>query len=212
MSYHAYILVGQPQARQSVLERVLVGVPKHNQIALEPESDSGQIMIDQIRGLVKRLNLRPWAGQYQAAIIDAPLLSRPAQVALLKTLEEPPRQTRIILTTSSLDYLLPTIISRCRVLKSLPAGPKDSKLAGQLTFGQLKALSLVKRLNLAKDLSGRQDLAIILDSWILELRPSQDLLEINSLYLKLLLELKRLIAQNVNRRIALESLLVKISL
>ena len=58
--------------------------------------------------------IRPYSSKYKIYIIaDADLMSVEAQNALLKTIEEPPEYAVIILLTSNIDALLPTIQSRC---------------------------------------------------------------------------------------------------
>ncbi len=74
--------------------------------------------IDVIRHfLIKDVALRPGRGRAKVFIVDeAELLHIGAQNALLKTLEEPPEHSYIILISSSADSLLPTTHSRCQVL------------------------------------------------------------------------------------------------
>lgn len=67
-----------------------------------------------IRDTQKKLYLKPIRGQKKAIVIlHADSLSIPAQNALLKSLEEPPTSTYIILTAKQDSFLLPTILSRC---------------------------------------------------------------------------------------------------
>ena len=76
------------------------------------------ITIDQVRGLQRRLATRPTLGSRRAIIID-PMddLEKNAANCLLKSLEEPPPGTFFLLVTHRLGRLLPTIRSRCRVLR-----------------------------------------------------------------------------------------------
>lgn len=87
-------------------------------ILLESPSSIG---IGQVRQLQKGLALKPYSSPVKTVLIrEAERLTIPAQNALLKTLEEPPPNSLIILTTSKADLLLPTIVSRCQLIK-LPA-------------------------------------------------------------------------------------------
>jgi len=75
---------------------------------------SRDIRIEQIRSLGERLSFRPLEAKHKVALlVNAHAMNPPAQNALLKTLEEPPRDTILVLITSALDKLLPTIRSRC---------------------------------------------------------------------------------------------------
>jgi DNA polymerase-3 subunit gamma/tau len=70
--------------------------------------------IDEVRSLKERVNLSPTFGRYRVFIIDeSHMLTQEAFNALLKTLEEPPQRTVIILATTDPQKLPLTIISRC---------------------------------------------------------------------------------------------------
>ena len=72
-----------------------------------------EILIDQIKQIQQQINLRPYEAKYKVfCISDADLMNEESQNALLKTLEEPPVKSIIILTTSKPHGLLPTVISR----------------------------------------------------------------------------------------------------
>lgn len=78
------------------------------------------ILIGDIRELQRKLHLKPYQAGFKVALIfEAQRLTLPAQQSLLKILEEPPAASVIILTSPARENLLPTIISRCRLI-SLP--------------------------------------------------------------------------------------------
>lgn len=81
-------------------------------------SDEGEsIKIEQIREIITRLQMTKQA-QYKLLLIKgAERLTPEAANCLLKTLEEPPPNTLIIMTTSNIREILPTIISRVRLIK-----------------------------------------------------------------------------------------------
>lgn len=79
------------------------------------------ITVDQVRGLIGRMQMTLSLGHWRVAIIDAiDDLEPGAANALLKTLEEPPAQTIFMLVSHSPGRLLPTIRSRCRMLRFAP--------------------------------------------------------------------------------------------
>lgn len=91
---------------------------------IEPEE--GIIKVDVIRNLKQRLFLTTLEATLKIAIInDAHTLHLSAANALLKTLEEPPSNTLIILITSSPYKLLRTILSRCQKLTFSPLTSSD---------------------------------------------------------------------------------------
>lgn len=76
------------------------------------------ITVDQIRGLQQSLTTRPGVSNRRAIIIDsADDLERGGANALLKSLEEPPVGTFFFLISHASDKLLPTIRSRCQILR-----------------------------------------------------------------------------------------------
>lgn len=83
--------------------------------------DAKSVKIDDIRNLQKEANLRPYEGKIKVFIIDnAHNLTPEAANALLKVLEEPPKDSLIILISSKVPVLFKTIISRCQILKFYP--------------------------------------------------------------------------------------------
>lgn len=85
------------------------------------EVEDKTIKVDHVRELEAVLRLRPLEGPRKVLIIpDAHRMNPAAQNALLKTLEEPPGQAHLILTTSRLKAMLPTVISRCQRVPFAP--------------------------------------------------------------------------------------------
>lgn len=75
------------------------------------------ISIDEIRNLQKKLILKPFIEREKICLVkEAQNLTTEAQNALLKTLEEPPPDCLIVLSTPNTNLLLPTIISRCQIV------------------------------------------------------------------------------------------------
>jgi DNA polymerase-3 subunit delta' len=82
---------------------------------------SGAIKLDDLRAAFERVHLRPFAARVQVAVIlDADRLTDESANSLLKTLEEPPSATRFVLTTTEPAHCLPTIVSRCQVVRFRP--------------------------------------------------------------------------------------------
>ncbi|MFH1540901.1 MAG: hypothetical protein ABID79_03495 [Elusimicrobiota bacterium] len=86
-------------------------------VTIVSQEEKTSIAIDQIREMIKDLQFRPIMGGYNVRIIDnAHLMQKDASNALLKTLEEPPENTVIVLVTSIPKSLPSTIISRCAII------------------------------------------------------------------------------------------------
>ena len=129
---------------------------------LLPGGASDQVRIEAVRQLLGRFALRPFNAAVQVALIDgAHRLTEEAANALLKALEEPSRSARFLLTTSRLADCLPTIVSRCQLVRCgpLPADvvrhlltdlygcdPRTAEAAGHLSAGSAsRALELAGR-------------------------------------------------------------------
>jgi DNA polymerase-3 subunit delta' len=105
----------------------------HPDVVLIEFTGVKNIKVDQVREEIEeKLYLRPFEGRYKIVIVDeAERMNHNAQNAFLKTLEEPPRDSVIILLSSRPESLLPTLRSRCQtvVFNPLP----EEIVAGLLT-------------------------------------------------------------------------------
>lgn len=120
---------------------------------LEPEGTS--IKIERVRDMVREIVGRPFEGRARAFVVDqAHLLTEQAQNALLKSLEEPPATSHVMLVTGAPQALLTTIRSRCQTLRlgGLPESvveaflqerqgldPEEARLRAALADGSLSA-------------------------------------------------------------------------
>ena len=101
----------------------------------DPEKTSNkQVMyhIDRMKEeVVRPMTFHPGEGDYKIALLtDAEYMNTSAANAFLKVLEEPPSQTVFILTSSRVDQMLPTIVSRCQKVRFDPLSPRA--IAGAL--------------------------------------------------------------------------------
>ncbi len=84
----------------------------------KPYETKRNISVAQIRGMQQRLTTRPTLGSRRVIIVDpADDMEASASNALLKSLEEPPQGTFFLLVANRPSRLLPTIRSRCRVMR-----------------------------------------------------------------------------------------------
>ena len=90
-------------------------------LSFKKDTKSQFIKVDQVRELAQQAQFRPYEGRRRVFIIDdAEWLRHEAANSLLKTLEEPPDTTLIILITEKPFSLLDTIRSRCLMLSFAP--------------------------------------------------------------------------------------------
>lgn len=130
-------LVAEPDIRQLADHpdiALLTHLPKDDKEARKREEGKPfqtrrNITVDQIRAMQRRLTTRPTLGSRRVIIIDpADDMEKGASNALLKSLEEPPGGTFFLLVAHRPSRLLPTIRSRCRVLRFAPLNDRDLAL------------------------------------------------------------------------------------
>src|SRR5262249_24520648 len=123
---HAYLITGAPGSGKEVLAAELAslvnGTPTKDVFSAKareifvarPESKSRRIVTAQIRALEHALQMRAANGRRKVAIIsDADRLQTEAANAFLKTLEEPPKDSLLLLLSALPEALPDTILSRC---------------------------------------------------------------------------------------------------
>jgi len=146
---HAYVIEGSPrgnalQFAESFLKLLfcaaaekpcnmcnncrLIESHKHvDTLWLEPQSKARQIKADEVRGLVRRMTQTSFEGGWKAGVLlAADCMNTNSANALLKTLEEPPPKSLLLLVTDSPQSLLPTILSRCQKIVLSDEGSSSS--------------------------------------------------------------------------------------
>jgi len=84
------------------------------------------LRVEQMRQIEKEANFRPFEGKARVFLIDeADKLNDASANALLKVLEEPPKTSHLILITARPAMLLPTILSRCQMIRFSPLTPDE---------------------------------------------------------------------------------------
>src|SRR5713101_546475 len=141
---HAYCLtgeegIGKTTVARALAEELLLGEGQPSRLEVHPDFWSDDrpeaISIDEIRfhpergaptheqSLQQFLSLKPFVASGRVAILaNAERMTEAAQNCLLKTLEEPPPNTVLVLTTAYPDHLLPTCLSRCQLFALSPVG------------------------------------------------------------------------------------------
>src|SRR2546425_12459723 len=139
---HAYCLtgeegIGKTAVARALAEELLLSEGQPLRLEVHPDFSSDDrpeaISIDEIRfhpergaptheqSLQQFLSLKPFVAPLRVALLaNAERMTEAAQNCLLKTLEEPPPNTVLVLTTAYPDHLLPTCLSRCQILQLAP--------------------------------------------------------------------------------------------
>src|SRR5512147_1512654 len=93
---------------------------------IQADSEGGTLKVDQIREARRTLTLKPYQSKFRVSIfLRFQEANDNAANALLKTLEEAPSYAVLILTADNPEQLLPTIVSRCEVLRLRPLRVED---------------------------------------------------------------------------------------
>lgn len=182
---HAYIVVGSPRGNASEFVEAFIQflfcrekqkpcgtcaecrrVQEHvhpDVLWFGPESKARRIIIGEdeeegIRKVNRFVSLSPYSGQRKVAVIlEADRMNDAAANAFLKTLEEPPASSLLLLITNAVQHLLPTIVSRCQrivlsaaqdedgpwrpaLLDVLRRGPPMDSIEALIQSGRLKTI------------------------------------------------------------------------
>jgi len=198
---------------------------------LEIGKDNSAIKIEQIRQLKQKLSLKSFSGTKKATIIwNAENLTVEAQNTCLKILEEPPLDTVILLTTTNENLLLPTIISRCEVIRIKNYSPRGeagelgirSKDKSTTSVENIQRMDTGERFALAEQLCKKldkdeklEDVRRRVEKWLDDLIEEihSEIIGASAVeplpkQIKSTLLAKRQIKQNLNMRLVLENLLI----
>jgi DNA polymerase-3 subunit delta' len=117
---------GQPCLDCKTCQRI--GAMQHPDLSVVQAEHEGEVLrIDQVRDLQHSLALAPYEARYRVALLlRFEEAHASAANAMLKTLEEPPAQVVVLLTAMSAESLLPTIVSRCEVIRLRPLSLEDT--------------------------------------------------------------------------------------
>jgi len=191
------------------------GISTFDTLEVEPEkkdkNSKEEINVKAIRELIRQINLTPAHGSGKLAIIKgADKLNIEAANTLLKTLEEPPKSATIILLSSNL-HLLPTILSRCQIIRfddTLTEADEEVLTDfRQAIVGGIKELFVsAEKMSVENGLEER--LNVIIASLRKQLFDDPNPKKIR--IIKLIFEAKRKLKITTNKRLVLENLLLNI--
>jgi DNA polymerase III subunit delta' len=139
---HAYLISGPLGSGKQMLAAELASLVNATKVTdvfsakareifiARPESKSRRIIVEQIRDLEHALQMRASNGRRKVVIIsDADRLQPQAANAFLKTLEEPPKDSLLLLLSALPEALPETILSRCITIPLAPDDQRQAKAA-----------------------------------------------------------------------------------
>jgi len=223
---HSFLIVSKN--RQTAIDYAF-GLCKKNQI---DKFDSGlltfekAIGIEDIRNFLKQVILKPIRSKTKAVVLDGSKgLTTEAQNALLKILEVPPDNTIIYITVPNKNLVLPTVLSRCKIIE---LKDKSIDLSKQETTQYLNILvslpssGIGEKLKLAQDIAKNKDevipwlerIILVARKVLIENIKNKNDPYLISQYLNILVSINKthviLKTTNVNPRLALENLFLNL--
>lgn len=171
--------------------------------------EESKLGVEQAKLLRSHLSIKPLTAKGRAVVITCSQnLNHVAQTSLLKTLEEPPENSIILLGANSEDDLLPTVVSRCHIVRLNHAKQEEENQA-ELTkdIEKLISSSIVERFQFIEKLEKKEELLDALLYFFSErVKKDSDLLE----FTKELVQAERWKKANVNIRSILEYLMLRL--
>jgi len=210
LNSHAYLLVGDSKTLDGQLNKIIeyLKIKTTDILEISPQDKkNGEITISLMRELKKDLS-RSAIGQRLVIIKDADKLNPEAANSFLKTLEEPPKNTIIILLSETTE-LLATITSRCQVYQ-FPNTKINFQLLSKNDIEKIVQMTIRERFDLAdKAAKGGlapqyiDDLTLYFHQKFLTNSAATDILN-------RLVEAKKRLSANVSSRIILENIFLNL--
>lgn len=212
---HSFLITSKNKQKAKEYTYKLCIDEKIDPIDINLNSFEKAVGIEDIRNIQKKIILKPFKSKTKAIIIESyEGITTESQNALLKILEEPPANTIIIISISNKKLLLPTILSRCKIIEL-----SDEKLIlsnDEITQLHNYLITVFRsgvgdKLKLAQDIARNKDevlpwlekMAIFVREKLIENPREVKYLNFLKSLQKTYVTLK---STNVNQRIALENL------
>ncbi|KKQ74496.1 MAG: hypothetical protein US94_C0003G0014 [Berkelbacteria bacterium GW2011_GWB1_38_5] len=198
---HAYIIFGKVDI--ALIAKILT-VNTADLIELK----ENPVKIDHIRELIHWITLKPHSSKNKLAVIhNIENLTLDAANCLLKTLEEPPSCSIIIMTAAKKEKILPTIESRCQ--KLYQKNEDEVEIGDFVDFKKIGQMSIKERFDYANKLSENPDLNKIIDLWEKSFREELLAGHDKKTVLKEIVKARGLLLTNTSVKLLLENLLLK---
>lgn len=204
---HAYLVLG-PIEVEEVRNFLKVQIPDLLLLQDNP------IKIDHIRQLIHWAHIKPHSSPKKLIIIlNIENMTIDAANCLLKILEEPPASNIIFLQSLKKEKILPTIVSRCQIVRERGLKSKDEQTDGFMSVLELSKMSLADRFeyinNFLKDEGSKEKVAALVNFWEAELREKLLKGEDCRLLLKRVSEARSLLFSNTSVKLLLENIILE---
>lgn len=197
---HAYLVIGS-----IVIEEInkVLKVSNPDMLIIEEIP----IKIEVIKKLNHWVSIKPHSSTHKLIVIkNFETITLDAANTLLKMLEEPPPDTIFILQAEKIEKVIPTIQSRCQIIKEKFV--EDDVPENYFSYEELSAKSIWEKFSYADKIYQSPDLTIIINLWEEELRKQ---LKENKNVLRVLSDLettRRLLSTNTSVKLLIENILL----
>lgn len=167
------------------------------------------IKISHVRELVSWLYLKPHSSPKRIAVLyHAELMTTEAANSLLKVLEEPPEYAILILQAMRKETILPTILSRCQIIRQQKSADENS-LQDYISVEKIADMPVIDRFNLVNQIVEQKKVDQFINFWEKEIR--RDLLHGRDTrrILENISHTRSLLLTNTSVKLLLENLVLK---
>lgn len=211
----SFLIIGKPIVKAKNFALEFCQKEKINKFDINLIESEKAIGIAQVREFQKKIYLKPFKSDKKAVILNTEFgITTESQNALLKVLEEPPKNTIIIILAKSAEEILPTIVSRCKlVLLDKEIYAQKSLEGFEKIMLSLKEKGVGEKLKLAQDNGKDKETALLFIEGLLI--ASESLLKNNHFEFlnsakKLQLAYTEIKSTNANLRLVMENLFLNI--
>ncbi|KKQ18830.1 MAG: polymerase III, delta prime subunit protein [Berkelbacteria bacterium GW2011_GWA1_36_9] len=171
--------------------------------------DENPIKIDHVRALISWMYLKPHSSALKLAVLSGvENMTTQAANSLLKILEEPPTYAVLILQSARKEKILPTILSRCQVIRQVNNQNKTTP-SNFLESSKIAQLSIKERFDYVAKIITDENLGEIINLWEEEIRSQLLSGEDTREKLKSIIKTRHLLFTNTSVKLLLENLLLE---
>lgn len=163
---HAHIFLGEDGIGKSVIAKniaiKLIGESEYKDyvdiVHFRSEKNKASIGVNAIRELIEEINKKPYQSDKKVVIIhEGHKMTIQAQNALLKTIEEPPKNVFIFILCENIENILDTIKSRCQIHKFNTLSEDDMRTYLQVNYPELNEDNIALLLSFSSGIPGKAE-------------------------------------------------------
>ncbi|WP_291579263.1 DNA polymerase III subunit delta' [Clostridium sp. UBA6640] len=163
---HAHIFLGEDGIGKSVIAKniaiKLIGESEYKDyvdiVHFRTEKNKASIGVNAVRELIEEINKKPYQSEKKVVIIhEGHKMTIQAQNALLKTIEEPPKNVFIFILCENIESILDTIKSRCQIHKFNTLSEDDMRTYLQVNYPELNEDNIALLLSFSNGIPGKAE-------------------------------------------------------